>query len=355
MLTAERMYQAILDKDVSFEGIFVTAVKTTGIFCKPSCTARKPKRENVEFYSTPTLAMQHGYRPCKVCQPMLPLGETPTEIQKLLDEIAQNPFAKIKDCDIATRGLEPHTIRRWFKKHHNMTFQAYQRMMRVGHAFTQIHEGESITASAFDVGYNSLSGFNTRFREIFEKSPRSARYSLVIYYTRILTPLGPMLACASPEGICLLEFLDRRMLEQELRDIMQRLDATLLPSQSNIHLLQLEQELQEYFAAKRTQFSCALHAPASEFQTTVWKTLQTIPFGQTISYKQQSILLGMPNAVRAVAHANGMNRIAILIPCHRVIGENGALKGYGGGVHRKKWLLDFEQTTTKNIPSKTIF
>jgi AraC family transcriptional regulator, regulatory protein of adaptative response / methylated-DNA-[protein]-cysteine methyltransferase len=345
-LTDDQMYQIIVDKDASFEGIFVTAVKTTGIFCKPNCTARKPKRENVEFFSTVNVALSRGYRPCKVCQPMKLLGETPPEIQALLRDIEAQPFVKIRDHDLHTRGLEPHTVRRWFKKQYQMTFQAYQRMMRMSQAFTKIQDGESVTASAFESGFESLSGFNERFRSIFEHSPRAARRSGIVHYRLLATPLGTMLACATAQGVCLLEFLDRRMLETELKDIARLLDAAIVPG-SNDHLTRLERELGEYFAGTRTAFSCPLHAPSTAFQQSVWEALQNIPFGTTASYKQQAEKLQKPSAVRAVAHANGANRIAILIPCHRIVGENGELKGYGGGVHRKQWLLRFEQETLK--------
>ncbi len=342
MISDEQKYQAILDKDPAFEGIFVTAVKTTGIFCKPTCTARKPKRENVEFYSSSHIALQHGYRPCKICRPMELTGEMPKEIQLLLLEVERNPFCKISDQDLRKRGIEPHTIRRWFKKYHNMTFHSYQRMIRLGQAFISIQSGESVIASAFEVGFESLSGFSERFRAIFAHSPKNALQTSIIHCERIATPLGQMLACASSKGICLLEFLDRKMLETELQEISRLQNATLLVGK-NDHLKQLTRELDEYFSGKRRVFTLALDTPGTAFQQTVWQSLQMIPYGETISYLQQAQRLQKSNAVRSVAQANGRNRVAIVIPCHRVIGENGELKGYGGGLHRKQWLLNFEQ------------
>jgi len=150
-----------------------------------------------------------------------------------------------------------------------------------------------------------------------------------------------MFACASSQGLCLLEFTDRRMIETEFKDLMKRLNAVILPG-NNPHLDQVEMELREYFQGKRKVFSVPLHTPGTVFQQTVWKGLRKIPYGQTRSYKEQALALDKPNAVRAVASANGRNRIAIIIPCHRVIGSDGKLVGYGGGLHRKKWLLDHE-------------
>jgi AraC family transcriptional regulator of adaptative response/methylated-DNA-[protein]-cysteine methyltransferase len=151
-----------------------------------------------------------------------------------------------------------------------------------------------------------------------------------------------MFACASTKGICLLDFTDRRMLETEFKDLCKRLNAVILPGE-NPHLDHVQSEIQEYFSGKRKKFTVPLHTPGTEFQESVWRILQEIPYGEMRSYKQQAILIGNPKAIRAVASANGHNRIGIIIPCHRVIGSDGSLTGYGGGLHRKKWLLDFEK------------
>ncbi len=155
------------------------------------------------------------------------------------------------------------------------------------------------------------------------------------------TPLGSMVAGAVNEGVCILEFTDRRMLETEFQQLSQRLKAAFILG-SNEHLEVLRLQLDEYFAGKRKKFTVSLHAPGTEFQRAVWAELQNIPFGTTRSYRQQALALKKPDAVRAVARANGMNRVSIVIPCHRVIGDDGRLTGYGGGLWRKQWLLDFE-------------
>jgi AraC family transcriptional regulator of adaptative response/methylated-DNA-[protein]-cysteine methyltransferase len=342
MYSFDQKYQAVLTKNPAFEGVFITAVKTTGIFCRPVCTARKPKPENVVFFDTCKEAIVHGYRPCKVCKPLEKIAETPQYIQNVLEAIQQNPLKKIKDWDLRQQGIEPSHIRRWFKQHHNLTFHAYQRMMRINMAFTKISNGETVTDAAFDVGFESLSGFNDCFKNIVGSSAGNSKHTTIIHIIRFTTPLGPMFACATEQGLCLLEFTDRKMLETELKDIQRLLKATLLPG-SNRHLVQVQQELGEYFEGKRKAFSVALHTPGTAFQQAVWTSLHTIPYGATASYKQQAVSLNKPQAIRAMASANGCNRISILIPCHRVIGEDGDLKGYGGGIVRKKWLLDFEK------------
>lgn len=341
-LSFEEKYDAIVRKDAAFEGVFFTAVKTTGIFCLPTCTARKPKPENVEFFTNTQEAIRFGYRPCKRCRPLENPGATPDYISALLDELRSNPELKLRDGDLRSRGVEPSQIRRWFKKHHNMTFQAYQRMMRINSAYYHIHNGNSVTDAAFGNGYESLSGFNERFRQVFQGSPTDNEGKTVIHIHRLTTPIGPMYACATDKGICLLEFTDRRMLETEFLDLRKRLNAVILPGK-NDHIIQLEEELSAYFDGKRQVFEVSLDTPSTPFRQQVWDQLITIPYGETRSYKEQAIRIGNPKAVRAVASANGHNRVAIVIPCHRVIGSDGSLTGYAGGLARKQWLLDLER------------
>ena len=341
MLTHSEMYQALLNKDVSYEGSFIAAVKTTGIFCRPTCTARKPKKENVEFFSTTKEAILHGYRPCKVCSPLEMLGKTPEYIKNIIKEISDNPSKKFKDWDLRQKGIEPSKIRRWFLKNHGITFHSYQKMFRINTAFKKIQNGETVAAAAFDSGYESLSGFNDTFKSVFGVSPSNSKEKTVIDIIRIETPLGTMLAGGVADGICLLEFSDRRMLETELKQIAKYFNATLIQGE-NKHFNLLRKELKEYFEKKLKNFSVPICAPGTEFQKAVWKTMQKIPYGTTWSYKQEAEKLGKPKSVRAVANANGQNRISIIIPCHRVIGSNGTLTGYGGGLWRKKWLLEHE-------------
>jgi len=338
----ENMYQALIDKNPAFEGIFVVAVKTTGVFCRSTCTARKPRRENVEFFASCKDALRHGYRPCKICSPLQKSGETPAAISKLLNDINRNPVTDMNDGELRRRGIEPHSARRWFKKHHGMTFHAYRRMMRLNAAFTKIRLGEKITSAAFDSGYGSLSGFNEYFRSVVGDAPSNSKSKTLITIKRRETSIGPMYACATEKGICMLEFTDRRMLETELKQLVTHLNAVILPGENSFNT-KLRQELTEYFGKTRKSFTVPLHMPGTEFQQAVWQELQKIPYGTTVSYKKQAKALHKPDAVRAVANANGRNRISIVIPCHRVIGEDGSLTGYGGGLPRKKWLLDFEK------------
>ena len=337
----DTLYTALLQRDSTFEGIFVVGVKTTGVFCRPTCRARMPKRENVEFFPSAREALLHGYRPCKICTPLEYAGTPPAWLRPLLDEINKSPLVKLKDSHLREKGLDPSRVRYWFKKQHGMTFQGYQRALRIGQAFGKIRHGEKVVETAFESGYQSLSGFTDSFKRTADFAPSKSPSSHLVPTTRILTPLGPMLAGATDEGICLLEFMDRRMLETQINRLSKLLNARIVPG-SHKHFDGLNKQLHEYFAGTRKEFDVPLVLPGTEFQKKVWSKLQAIPYGSTRSYKEQAEAIGASNAVRAVARANGDNRIAILVPCHRVVGANGELVGYGGGLSRKEYLLELE-------------
>jgi AraC family transcriptional regulator of adaptative response/methylated-DNA-[protein]-cysteine methyltransferase len=206
-------------------------------------------------------------------------------------------------------------------------------MLRVNNAFNELKRGRSVTTAAFNSDYASLSGFNESFQNIFGSSGGNINNKTVINIVRFATKLGPMYACATDQGLCLLEFTDRRMLETEFEDLCKRLNAVILPGK-NVFLNQAQTEVSEYMDGKRKDFTVPLVIPGSEFQQLVWEMLKTIPYGETMSYQQQAMMLGKLSSVRAIARAKGCNRISIVIPCHRVVGINGDLKGYGGGVER---------------------
>ena len=341
-LSFDQMYQASYEKNSDFEGVFWMAVKTTGIFCRPTCTARKPKPENVEFFDNTKDAIKKGYRPCKVCKPLENPDETPVEIQKLMDELSADPSLKFKDYDLVKRGLEPANVKRWFLKHHGMTFRAFQRTFKINSAFKKLQQGENVLDVALDNGYESLSGFNDSFKNVFGVSPKNSKMEKIVDLKRIETPLGTMIACANENGICMLEFSDRKALPTELKEISKHFDANIVQGE-NPHFKTLEKELEEYFEGKLKDFTVPLAPVGTDFQKNVWEILRTIPYGTTRTYQQQADILGNPKAVRAVANANGLNKISIIIPCHRVIGSNGTLTGYGGGIWRKQKLLELEK------------
>lgn len=337
----DEYYQALLSKDVRYEGAFFACISSTGIFCRSSCHARKPKKENVEFVLSSQEALRKGYRPCKLCSPMQVLSDKPDWLTVIFTAIEEQNQDRFSDEDIKNLGVDPNRVRRWFKKNHNMTFQAYLRSLRMGKAFGHLNQGGKVIDAAMEHGYESLSGFTHAFKQLTGKSPKNITGNKVIESYQLLTPLGPMLAASINEKICLLEFNDRRMLETELIAIQKYFKAPIVLKKNKV-ITQLQGELKEYFAGKRKIFSVALHMVGSDFQKHVWQVLMDIPYGQVRSYKQQAEAMKHHKAVRAVANANGANKMAIIIPCHRVIGSDGSLCGYGGGLERKRQLLKLE-------------
>ncbi len=337
--TVNEMYQALLAKDSHYEGIFIVGVKTTGIFCRPTCSARKPKKQNVEFFKDVSDALRNGYRACKICRPTKAFGENPDWLVPLLQEVESHPEKKWKDYELTKMGYSPSRIRRFFKKQHGITFQAYLRMSRINQAFLKIKEGDSVTSAAFSNGYESLSGFSETYKNMTGFSPGTK--GDLITMNRIPTPLGPVMVGVTDDGLCLLEFTDRKMLETQIDILKKRLNAEMVTGKHPM-IDRVKDQLDEYFEGSRKEFDLPLVVPGTEFQMKAWNALVEIPYGVTRSYKQQSNVVGNVKAVRAVARANGENRISIIIPCHRIIGSDGSAVGYGGGIHRKQWLLKHE-------------
>lgn len=337
----DQLYHALAERSPQFDGLFFTAVKTTKIFCRPVCPARTPLAQNVEFFPSAKEAMHAGYRPCKRCHP-LDMGTTPPDwIATLSQEIQENPSRRLKDQDLRERGLDPVQVRRVFLKRYGMTFHAYQRAIRMGHALAEIRGGGDTVDAAIAAGYESDSGFRDAFQKILGAIPRRAEAVQTAWARWIETPLGPMLAIAGDEGLLLLEFVDRRMLETQLKVLIQRFDRRILPGNHPV-LDQIQDELARYFEGELKDFKTPLVIAGTPFQERVWRELLAIPYGGIMSYGEMAQRLGTAKAMRAVGKANGDNRLAIIVPCHRVIRSDGTLCGYGGGLWRKKRLLELE-------------
>jgi AraC family transcriptional regulator, regulatory protein of adaptative response / methylated-DNA-[protein]-cysteine methyltransferase len=340
------MLEAFLGRDSTFDGVFVTGVQTTGIFCRPTCPAKKPRLEHLAFFGTPREALLAGYRPCMRCRPMEPAGSTPAWLQPLLEAVEEDPSRRWGDHDVRSRGLSPERVRRWFKRNHGMTFQAYHRARRLGSALGQVKGGERVGRAAFEAGYDSLSGFQDAFRQYFGAAPTDLEGATVVKVSRVPTPLGPMLIGATEEALLLLEFVDRRMLPTQIRRLRRRLGAVFVPDRNDLTEA-VERELGAYFTRDLRNFTLPLVAAGTPFQLEVWEALGEIPYGETRSYADLARSIGRPAAVRAVGRANGLNAIAIVVPCHRVVGADGKLVGYGGGVWRKRRLLDLERGASR--------
>ena len=342
----EAMYRALVNRDPSFEGIFFVGVRTSGILCRPTCTAKKPARENVDFFATPSEALLGGYRPCLRCHPMDPGKRSPKLIERLRAEVERAPGGRLTDKELAAIAIDPSTARRQFKRHYGMTFQAYYRARRLGLALREVRRGGRVDEAKNGSGFESASGFREAFTRIFGDPPTAAKSRAPMYAERIETPLGGMIAVADDEGLRLLEFADRRATERELSILRKRLRTNIVPGE-HPHLETIRSQLADYFSGRKLEFDIPLAPVGSAFQLRAWEILRSIPVSETRSYSWMARRLGDENARRAVGRANGTNMICIVIPCHRVIRADGTLCGYGGGLWRKKWLLDHERCWKK--------
>lgn len=341
-LSFDEKYAAIGNQESYYEGVFVVAVKTTGIFCRPSCRARKPKAQNVIFYVNAQEALYFGFRACKICRPMELEGAAPEFLQKLLDELENNPGSRITDSHLQQRGLEPSYVRRWFNRHQHITFQGYQRLLRLNAAYCQIQNGVSITSAAFDCGYESLSGFHDCYRSTFGSSPKDRMGKGVINIVRFGTRLGAMVACATQHGVCVLAFADKKALEAELQSLANRLNAVILPGR-NTHLVQLQAEVYSYLRGDLEHFGVCLHLQGSVFQQSVWELLQCVPYGETCSTDEQAQRLGELAVGRNIASANRRNPVALVVPCHRLVAGEKPRVNTRDNLPRQKFLRALEK------------
>jgi AraC family transcriptional regulator, regulatory protein of adaptative response / methylated-DNA-[protein]-cysteine methyltransferase len=334
------MQRAWLARDAAYDGIFYLAVRSTGIFCRPSCPARKPQLRNVRYFATPADALRAGFRPCRRCHPLHTDGSPPEWIEPLF--AALDGTERLRDDDVRALAISPTRVRRYFRRNYGMTFQAYQRARRLGAAVTDLHKGERLLDVAFGQGYESSSGFREAFAKAFGRSPGRSRAAACIVAELIESPIGPLLACADSQAVVVLEFPDAGTLKAQAAQLRQRLGAAVVPGTNEV-LRRLRRELGEYFARRRRDFAVPVAYRGTPFQCAVWNALRRIPYGETISYEELARRVGHPGAQRAVGTANHHNRISIVIPCHRVVNKSGQLGGYGGGLWRKQYLLDLER------------
>lgn len=345
MITTEiqrEYYKALINKKSEYEGVFYVGVKTTGIFCRPTCPARKPKFENCEFFETAQQALLASFRPCKRCRPLSHPNHVSDLVQMLVEAVEANPEKRWKDEDFRRLSVNASTARRQFQKRFGMTFVEYARARRMGLAMKQIREGDAVIAAQLSTGYESSSGFRDAFSRIMGAAPTLLGDSSVLKVAWLDTRLGPMIAIADEESLYILEFVDRRGLEREIERLREKTRSALIPGITP-PISSIERELSQYFDGTLEQFKTPLRLLGTPFERRVWDELMKIPPGETRSYSDISTAIGQPSAFRAVARANGSNQLAIVIPCHRVINANGELGGYGGGLARKKWLIEHEK------------
>jgi AraC family transcriptional regulator of adaptative response/methylated-DNA-[protein]-cysteine methyltransferase len=336
-LDPDTAWAAFMRRDRSWDGRIIGAVTTTGIYCKPSCPARRPKREHVIFYSSAEEARAAGFRSCMRCKPD-EVGrdrEAVAAAIKLIEQAGEAPtLAELA----AAVGYAPHHFQRIFKRDLGVSPAEYARGLRNRRTEAALKANGRVTDAVYDAGYQSPSGFYSDAKERLGMTPsawRDGGRGETIRWTTFDSPLGELFIAATSKGICRLTFEDS---EESLRRLFPK--ATIVEDSG---------ALREFVAGTLQTIESPLAAPelpidvaGTAFQEAVWRELRKIPAGETRSYAQIAAAIGHPNAVRAVGTANGDNHVSVLIPCHRVIRSDGSLGGYGGGLDRKRKLLAAE-------------
>ncbi|MFT7060503.1 MAG: AraC family transcriptional regulator of adaptative response [Pseudorhodobacter sp.] len=335
------LYRALLARDDRYDGQAFVCVGTTGVFCRLTCPARKPKAENCTFRATVGECLQAGFRACKRCHPLQPMAVADPAIAALLAALEARPDYRWTEGCIARMGHDLSTVRRAFKRHFGMTFLEMARQRRLRDGFEVLSLGGKVIEAQVDAGFASASAFRAAFAKLLGRAPGDLAPKALLLADWIQTPIGDMIAVSSASQLHLLEFVERKALPRELAKLAGFAKGdlgigTTAPTE------QLRAELSGFFAGRNAVFHTPLALHGTAFTRDVWAALRQIPPGATRSYSQIATAIGRPSAIRAVARANGANQIALLIPCHRVLGADGALTGYGGGLWRKQRLLEIE-------------
>jgi AraC family transcriptional regulator, regulatory protein of adaptative response / methylated-DNA-[protein]-cysteine methyltransferase len=337
-------WQAMLTRDASQDGSFVFAVSSTGVYCRPSCPARRPRRENVTFFRTPDHAEKAGFRACLRCRPKSAGGNGTTETVKAMCRYIEQHLDE--PLTLARLGAEfqqsPFHLQRTFKRVLGITPRAYADSCRMNQLKDNLRAGHSVTRSMYDAGYSSSSRLYERTASQLGMTPDKYRRGAIaapIRYTCVDSPLGRMLIAATDKGICAIQFADSDdELEQGLRH-----EFPFAIRRRDDDAMQLwKRDLLRQMRGQRVNAALPLDIQATAFQRRVWSHLQSIPFGRTRSYGAVAKAIGQPTATRAVARACATNPVAVAIPCHRVVRKSGDMGGYRWGVERKKALLALE-------------
>lgn len=343
--TADSQWQSVLARDSGQDGKFVFAVSSTGVYCRPSCPSRRPRRENVAFFHSTQEAERAGYRACLRCRPKAIGGNRQTEMVKAICRYIEQHLDE--PVTLARLGSEfhqsPFHLQRSFKAVLGISPRAYADSSRLNQLKQNLQAGHSVTRSMYDAGYSSSSRLYERTASQLGMTPDKYRRGAIaapIRYTIADSPLGRMMIAATEKGICSIQFADTDdELEHGLRHefpfaVRRRDDAALETWKQNL-LRQLQ--------GHRLNSSLPLDIQATAFQRRVWTYLQSIPIGDTRSYGQVAKAIGQPTATRAVARACATNPVAVAIPCHRIVRSDGAMGGYRWGAERKKTLLELER------------
>ena len=344
----DHKWQAVLARDASQDGKFVFAVSSTGVFCRPSCAAKHPRRENVTFYRLAEEAERAGYRACLRCRPKAATGSAQLEMVKgvcrYLEQHLDEPITLTHLAKVFHQS--PFHLQRTFKSVLGVTPRAYADSCRMNQLKRNLQAGHSVTRAMYDAGYGSSSRLYERTASQLGMTPDKYRRGAVaatIRYTFADSPLGRMLVAATDKGICAIQFADS---EEELVEGLKREFPFANRRRDDDGLRRWKEGLLQRLRGQKLNSSLPLDIQATAFQRRVWEYLQSIPYGATRSYSEVAKGIGEPRATRAVARACASNRLAVAIPCHRVVREDGGLGGYRWGVERKQALLELERRGT---------
>jgi len=344
----DERWNAVVRRDVGRDGEFVFAVSTTGVYCRPSCPARRPRRENVQFFSAPEAAEQAGYRACLRCRPRA-LSTTPSDAVKAICRYIEQHLDE--PLTLARLGREfrqsPFHLQRRFKAVLGITPRAYADSCRLRMLKRNLQAGDSVTRAMYDAGYGSSSRLYERTASQLGMTPdkyRRGAIAAAIRYTCADSPLGRMLVAATERGICAIQFARS---DGELLQGLKREFPFAVRKPDDGGLKSWVEALLRHMRGRDLDSSLPLDIRATAFQRRVWTYLQSIPFGATRSYGEVAKAIGRPTAVRAVARACATNPVAVAIPCHRVVREDGGMGGYRWGIERKAALLKIEQAAAE--------
>ena len=341
----EARWNAVVTRDAAHDGEFVFAVSSTGVFCRPSCAARRPRRENVQFFLTPEQAEKAGYRACLRCRPKSISGNAQSDEVKAICRFIEQHLDE--PLTLSRLGKEfhqsPFHLQRRFKAVLGITPREYADSCRMRLLKRNLQSGDSVTRAMYDAGYGSSSRLYEKTASQLGMTPdkyRRGAIAAAIRYTCADSPLGRMLIAATDRGICAIQFART---DGELIEGLKREFPFAMRKSDDGGLRSWVSALLKHMRGKDLDSSLPLDIRATAFQRRVWEYLQSIPFGNTESYSQVAKGIGQPTAVRAVARACATNPVAVAIPCHRVVSKDGTMGGYRWGIERKKTLLQMEQ------------
>lgn len=335
-------WDAVTRRDAQADGAFFYAVATTGVFCRPSCASRLPRRENVAFYDTAEAACAAGFRPCKRCRPD-GLPRDMAIVERACAALDADPQARLTLAQLSEAvHVSPFHLQRLFKRIVGVSPREYQAARRGARLRDALQRGEAVTRAALDAGFNSPSRLYDSVAGELGMAPSAYRKhgeGLRVHFACAPTALGPVLVAATDRGICRIAFGDERAeLVQALHQAFVKADLV----EDAARLAPFVEQIDAYLRGRRETFDLPLDVSTTAFRQRVWDALRRIPYGETRSYTQIAESLGSPRAVRAVASACASNPVALAIPCHRVVQKGGALAGYRWGLARKAALLDAE-------------